>query len=163
MTGVDHGSALSDLSPNPADVRRFLHGKADEGLAAGTAKKLHVVLGSALQAAVRDGLIGRNVARLVQVSVPDGLPHKPWDLDEARAFLRAVKGDRLEALWSVALALGMRRGEIAGLRWEDVDLEAGTVRVEQTLQRTKAGLLYARPRPVGPSAPSRSPGPASRP
>jgi hypothetical protein len=54
----------------PAEVRRFLHGKADAGLAAGTVKKLHVVLGSALQAAVRDGLLTRNVARLVQVPIP---------------------------------------------------------------------------------------------
>jgi integrase len=105
-----------------------------------------VVLGSALQSAVRDSLVARNVARLVQVSVPDGLPHKPWDMDEARLFLQAVKGERLEALWSVALALGMRRGEIAGLRWEDVDLDAGTVRVEQTLQRTKDGLQYVPPK-----------------
>jgi integrase len=131
---------------NPTDVRRFLHGKADEGLAASTVKKLHVVLGSALQAAVRDGLVARNVARLVQVSVPDGLPHKPWDLAEGQRFLQAVKGERLEALWSVALALGLRRGEIAGLRWEDVDLDAGTLRVEQTLQRTKACLAYVPPK-----------------
>jgi integrase len=100
---------------------------------AGTVKKLHAVLGSALQSAVRDGLVARNVARLVQMSVPDGLPHKPWDLDESRRFLQAAKGDRLEALWSVAPALGLRRGGIAGLRWEDVDLDAGTLRVEHTL------------------------------
>jgi integrase len=60
--------------------------------------------------------IWHSLARLVQVSGPDGLPHKPWDLDESRRFLQAAKGDRLEALWSVAVALGLRRGEIGGLR-----------------------------------------------
>jgi integrase len=130
----------------PAEVRRFLHAKADAGLAAGTVKKLHVVLGSALQAAVRDGLLARNVARLVQVSVPDGLPNEPWTMSETKAFLQAAEDDRLHALWAVAVALGMRRGEIAGLRWTDVDLAAGTLRVEQTLQRTKDGLRFVPPK-----------------
>ena len=55
--------------------------------------------------------------------------------EQARAFLDAAKGDRLEALYATALAIGLRQGEALGLRWQDVDLEAGTLRVEHGLQR----------------------------
>ena len=59
-----------------------------------------------------------------------------WTSDEAATFLRHVSDDRLAALWILALHTGMRRGELAGLRWKDVDLDAGTLTVVQ--QRTNA-------------------------
>jgi integrase len=69
---------------------------------------------------------------------PPSLPHvevHPYTLDEARAFLRAVRGRRLEARWVIALALGLRQGEVLGLYWEDVDLDRATLRVRAQLQR----------------------------
>lgn len=59
-----------------------------------------------------------------------------WPADEARRFLDSVADDRLVALWTLALHTGLRRGELAGLRWRDVDLDAGTLTVAQ--QRTTA-------------------------
>jgi integrase len=129
-----------------ADVRRLLNAKADEGLAPGTVKKIHVVLGSALQDAFRDDLVTRNVARLVQVRGATPPPVKPLDVAEAQALLEVAQGDRLYALWAVAIGVGLRRGEALGLRWQDVDLEAGTLRVEQALQRTKDGLEFGAPK-----------------
>ncbi|OLE26300.1 MAG: hypothetical protein AUG44_13450 [Actinobacteria bacterium 13_1_20CM_3_71_11] len=56
-------------------------------------------------------------------------------MTEARAFLKAIKGVRLEVRWLIAVTLGLRQGEALGLRWEDVDLDAGTLRVRAQLQR----------------------------
>ena len=60
--------------------------------------------------------------------------------DEARTFLDAVRGERLEALFTVALAIGLRQGEALGLRWEDVDLDAGIVQTRVQLQRIDGKL-----------------------
>jgi len=65
---------------------------------------------------------------------------KPLTPVEARAFLAAVKGDRLEALYSVALTMGLRQGEALGLRWSDVDLDIGSLRIEKQLQRVGGEL-----------------------
>jgi hypothetical protein len=62
--------------------------------------------------------------------------------DEARRFLQALDGHRLEALYSVALTMGLRQGEALGLRWKDVDLELGYLRVEKQLQRINEGLYF---------------------
>ncbi|MBQ0894027.1 site-specific integrase [Micromonospora sp. U56] len=66
------------------------------------------------------------------------MPHvevRPYSLAEARRFLKAVDGLRLEARWLIGIALGLRQGEVLGLRWDDVDLTAGTLRVRRQLQR----------------------------
>jgi integrase len=97
--------------------------------------------------AVREELIGRNVARLVQPPTPDREEIRPWTAVEARAFLAAALGHRLHALFVVALALGLRRGELLGLRWSDVDFTAGQIRVWQTLQRVRGvGLVSGPPK-----------------
>lgn len=59
----------------------------------------------------------------------------PLSPDQAHLLQQAAKGERLEALYTVALSLGLRRGEILGLRWDDIDLERSTLRVNQALQR----------------------------
>ncbi|HVN90882.1 MAG TPA: site-specific integrase, partial [Candidatus Binataceae bacterium] len=60
--------------------------------------------------------------------------------EDARRFIEAVKNERLEALYSVALSLGLRRGEALGLRWSDVDLEARRLTVARSLQRIEGKL-----------------------
>jgi integrase len=130
------------------DVRRFLNSKADAGLSPSSVKKLHIVLGSALQQAVRDELLTKNVARLVQVPVPKPAPVDPYTLEEARALLAAAKGHRLYAFWAVAIGLGLRRGEALALRWEDVDLDGvrPTLRVARGLQRIDGQLVFHEPK-----------------
>ena len=96
---------------------------------------MRAVLRAALTQAVRDGLIVRNPAGL---SRPVRVEHREMTVlspAQARTFLDAVRGDRLEALYSTALAVGLRQGEALALRWQDVDLEAATLRVEHGLQR----------------------------
>src|SRR6478735_6372168 len=88
-----------------------------------------------LQDAVEEELLARNVAR--QVKMPTGSIRKvmPWSAEEARTFLETARHDRLYALWAVALAIGLRRGEALGLRWVDVDLVNGRVVVTKALSR----------------------------
>ena len=77
---------------------------------------------------MKDGLVIRNVAALVEPP-REAQKHEPavFTLEQARAFLDVVRGHRLEALFSVALSLGLRKGEVLGVRWQDVDFYAGTL------------------------------------
>jgi integrase len=95
---------------------------------------------------MREDLVARNVAKLVVV--PGGSQGEvvPLSVEEARALLLAAEGTRLYALWAVALAVGLRRGEALGLRWKDVDLDRGELRVSQTLQRVDGRLQFVPPK-----------------
>ncbi len=129
---------LTKLSPQ--DIQKFMNDRLNTGLSGRTVQYLHAILRSALNQALLWGLVQRNVATLTE---PPRVQHheiQPFTPDEAREFLTGIQGDRLEALFSVALALGMRQGEALGLMWKDVDLEAGTIFVRHALQRVKGAL-----------------------
>jgi integrase len=129
---------LEKLSPQ--HVQTMLNRKLKDGLAPRTVAYLRVVLRRALNQALRWGLVARNAAALAE---PPRVPRHeitPLTPEQARALLDVAKGERLEALYTVALALGMRRGEILGLRWQDVDFDARTLQVRQAIQRV-AGKL----------------------
>ncbi|MEV1247164.1 site-specific integrase [Nonomuraea sp. NPDC049750] len=85
---------------------------------------LHAPLRSALQHAVREDDLPRNVARNVQVTAERRQPIEPLTATEARHLLEASRDSRLNALVMLALRTGLRRGELLGLRWSDVDLTA---------------------------------------
>nr|BFD93717.1 site-specific integrase [Kitasatospora sp. Xyl93] len=106
---------------------------------------IHSVLKSALEHAVREEEIPRNVARNVRTGTPRPRRFNPLTADEARTFLAAAQGDRLYALFELALRTGLRKGELLGLRWEDLDLVAGTASIRRTLQRTRTGGLTILP------------------
>lgn len=131
----------------PADVRRMLNRKLGSGQSSGSVIYHRAVLRSALATAVRDGLVPRNVAALA-----DPVPHEPtrgalpFDEDEARRFLAAASGERLEALWTVALALGLRRGEALGLKWRDGDFDSGTLTIRQAVQRVAKSIVVVPPK-----------------
>jgi integrase len=102
-----------------------------------------------LEQAVREDVLPRNVAKLVQVGVPRTRPVDPGDVEEAMQFLKAVEDDRLYALWAVAIGVGLRRGEALAFRWQDVDLEEGTLHVRQTVQRVAGKLQFSEPKTPG--------------
>lgn len=106
---------------------------------------IHSVLKSALEHAVREEEIPRNVARNVRTGTPRPRRFEPLTADEARQFLTATHGHRLQALFELALHTGLRKGELLGLRWEDLDLNAGTAAIRRTLQRTSTGGLRTLP------------------
>ncbi|GAA3952622.1 site-specific integrase [Actinomadura viridis] len=133
------------------------------------------VLRNALQAAVREEILPRNVARLVTVTTPKYKVNRGLTVDQARAVLKAAEHERLYAMYVLALCLGLRRGELLGLRWEDITLtpcracggEGGTcdgepcahcaesgvqdakLEVVQTLQRVGGELRFVPPKTEG--------------
>ncbi|MER5739810.1 tyrosine-type recombinase/integrase [Streptomyces sp. NPDC002262] len=123
-----------------ADVRRFLV-QLEKKTSAATAKESHRVLRTALTAACREELVSRNVATLVEPPTVAARELSPWSLDETLDFLAAARKDPLYAAFVLAIALGFRRGEVVGLRWENVDLDKREIRVRTQRQRV-AGEVY---------------------
>jgi integrase len=117
-------------------VQRLYSGKLEEGLSSTTVHHLHAVLHRALSQAERLDLVGRNVCDLVDVPRMREREMHVLDREQVRRLLDTVRGDRLEALYVLALTTGMRQGELLALRWRDLDLDRGTLQVTATLQRT---------------------------
>jgi integrase len=130
----------------PLHVQQMINNRSAAGLSPKSVAYVHQVLRTALGLAVRWDMVSRNVARLVDKPRIHRKPINPLTPDEARRFLAAIRGHRLEALFSVALALGLRQGEALGLRWEDIDFGAGTLRVRNQLQRIDGKLTLVPPK-----------------
>lgn len=115
------------------------------GAAAGTVRQMHAILHRALGDATRLGALPRNVATLVTVPKPTKEEMHTLSPEEAKIFLAAVEGERLEALYVVALTTGMRLGELLGLRWRDVDLDVGALHVRVMLRYRNSATYYFEP------------------
>lgn len=118
-----------------AEVQSYINHRRDLGDGARWIQHQRTVLRAALTEAERQGLVSRNVARLVRVPTEAREEVKPLSPDDARAFLEAMRGDRLEALYATSMALGLRQSEALGLTWADVDLDGATLTVRRSLQR----------------------------
>ncbi|MEU6897881.1 tyrosine-type recombinase/integrase [Streptomyces virginiae] len=114
-------------------------------LSALTVTYVHSVLKSALEHAVREDELPRNVARNVKTTTHQPRRFRPLTAVEARQFLDATRADRLHALYELALRTGLRKGELLGLHWEDLDLDGGTASVRRSLQRTQSSGLTTLP------------------
>jgi integrase len=128
---------------NARDVARMLRDLEDEGRSANTRRLARSVLRRALRWAEAEGMVARNVAAIasgVRIGTTEGRTLTPV---EARQLLASVEGHHLEAAFTVALALGLRRGELLGLAWSDVELDATPARltVRRALKRLPAGLV----------------------
>jgi integrase len=159
---------------SPADVRRFLAdfkgaclcclrgadrerpeekrgccavGKCCKRLpSARTVQYVHAVLRSALQQAMREELIARNVARIVETPTVTPKEVRPLDGAEARILLKTARAHRLYALWLLLVSTGLRRGEALALTWSDVDLTNRQLRVRRNVQRIRRELLFGTPK-----------------
>jgi integrase len=103
------------------------------GIGLRTVQYVHATIRKALNDAVRWGLLVRNPAHHATAPRPHRTELRTWSAAELRSFLEFVCGDRLYAAWQLAAFTGMRRGEVLGLRWADLDLDAGWLSVRQTL------------------------------
>lgn len=130
------------------DLAAETDGEGDPRYAGRTVAQVRGVLHTALRQAAAWELIPRNpVAATERPRVEEPPPPRVLDREEARAFLAAAAGERLGALLVVGLVLGLRRGELLGLRWQDVDLAGGRLTVaEQRRHRTGRGMVPARPK-----------------
>jgi len=110
-----------------------------EGRARNTMVRVRSVLSQALSQAARRGDIARDVAGLALLPGGARRQGRSLTVEQATTLLEAAAGRRLEALVVVGLLLGLRPGELAGLRWADVDLEAGLLSVRNARVHTPAG------------------------
>jgi integrase len=128
------------------DVRRLVERKAASDLSAQSVRLMHALIRNVLADAEREGLVYRNVAKLVRPPRADREEVSALTVDDARRLLRVIKGDRFEALWICALTLGLRKGELLGLRWQDIDFGSATLTIRQSLQRVSGQLVQVAPK-----------------
>ena len=139
---------LARLSPQ--HLQDLYSQRLDAGLGVQSVRKLHAILHRALEQALRWNLVARNVADLVTPPRDQHKEMKTLGVEQARQLIDAARGDRFEALYVLALTTGLRQGELLALRWQDVDLGDGSLRVVGTLYRSSKGLLtIAEPKTAG--------------
>lgn len=122
-----------------------MDGKAG-GLSSRTVKYLHSIMREALQHAFEQGLVYRNVADAVKPPKGTRPQVQVWNATEARTFLTMAQDAPYAPLWLVLLTTGMRRGEALGLRWQDVDMAKGLIRVHQTLVDVNGAVSIGEPK-----------------
>ncbi len=113
----------------PEHLEQVYRGMQDRGLSASTVHRTHAVVRSMLKQAAQRGHVPRNVATLVQLPRVQRQELQTLDEEQVRRLLEAARGTRHEALITLAVMTGLRQGELLGLRWADVDIEAGTLTV----------------------------------
>lgn len=134
----------------PAHLQRFYADKLAAGCSPRVVQICHRRLSQALDQALSLGLVARNVTRNVTPPRVERTEMRTWTAEEARAFLAVAPHSSYGPVWTVLLGTGMRRGEVLGLRWKDVDLDAGTIRIVQSVVPFK-GLGHIQ-QPKTPSA-----------
>jgi integrase len=148
-TRVQYKWAIDHIKEQIGDVRltaltlrqveKLLRNKQAAGHSSRSVQLLRQVLSAALNDAIRHEMLGRNVAALAKA--PQVISREPviLSLSQQRAFLEAVKGDRLEGLYSILLFCGLRVGEALALSWSDVDFVNGAVTISHNLAKTARG------------------------
>ena len=131
----------------PLDVERMTSALVGRGLSARTAAHARAILRRALADAERDGLVVRNVARLARPPRVEQREMRALTPAEVRLLTEATAGDRYGPLYAFAVGTGLRLGEVLGLRWQDVDFEAGTITVQRAMARSaNGGFALAEPK-----------------
>lgn len=127
-------------------IRGLYRKLAEGGLGEKTVHNVHICLHKALQDALDDGLLRRNPAERAHATPKDRPEIKTWSADELAAFLAFTAQDPELPLYHVAAATGMRRGELLGLRWRDVDFDGARLSVRQQFTRQGNGVGFGPPK-----------------
>lgn len=125
----------------PEQIQKLLASSVSAGKLR-TAEQLYVLLNTALKQAVRLGHIKRNPMEAVMRPSHHSEPHEVWTLEEQRAVLKALRSDKAQLEILLGLYCGLRRGEICGLMWSDIDLKRGVIHIKRQLQRQADGRLH---------------------
>ncbi len=127
-------------------IRRTLELCTDAGLSPASVRHVHGLIRNMLGDAEREELLSRNPARAVKPPGARVVERQVLTVEDAQRLIQVIRGDRFEALWVCALTLGLRRGELLGLRWSDVDFAEGSVSVRQTVLRVDGHLIFSEPK-----------------
>lgn len=135
---------LMQLSPQ--DLNRFYAAKLKSGLSPSTVNSFHRTLHKALKDAMRADLVLRNVADLDSPPKKAEYEAQTFSVEEAQRFLEAIRGDRFEALYLLAIMNGMREGELLALTWDALDMERGTLGVRTSHRRMGGRFVVSPPK-----------------
>jgi len=131
---------------SPGDVRSLISAKMGTHLSPTTVAHILRLLRNALGDAENLDLVPRNAAKAVRMPAVPRREAPTLDVAEARRLLSVISGHRLHALFATALVLGLRRGEVLGLSWDDVDFRSDSVRIKASLQRLNGTLQLVPPK-----------------
>jgi integrase len=141
---------LGDIKINelqPVEIQAFYNKKIESGTGVRTVRIIHSVLHCALNHALKLGIIYRNPSDVVYKPKTEKREMEILDEDQVRMLLIAAKGKRLEALYKVAVTTGLRKGEILGLKWSDLDWDTHQLNVQRQVQRVpEKGITFSHPK-----------------
>jgi integrase len=132
----------------PAHLQALYAERLREGMKPASVRQIHAILHKALEQAVRFNLIPTNPASKVDPPKVRQEEITPLTAEQASKLLDVTRNerDRFEALYALALTTGLRIGELLGLKWSDIDLDARRLRVSRQLQRGEEGLIFTEPK-----------------
>ena len=148
-TGLGHAQlqALTPLQVESFYADLLDHGRADgTGLSPKTVRNTHTVLRKALSDAERLGLVQRNAAAAARGPAVERPEFTVWSSDDLRQFFATAKSNRLYAAYVLLATTGMRRGEVIGVRWKDIDLDSAQLAIVQTLTDVNGRLTMSTPK-----------------
>ncbi|GAA3636338.1 tyrosine-type recombinase/integrase [Microlunatus ginsengisoli] len=119
----------------PEHLERLYRKMIDSGLKPATAHQVHRTIRTALGEAHRRRQVAQNVATLARAPKVEQQEVEPYSIEEVRRILKAASEGRNAARWAIALALGLRQGEVLGLHWPDVELDAGILKITTSRAR----------------------------
>lgn len=131
---------------SPRELRIYFESLRQRNVGARTIGYVHATLRAALEDAVREELLECNIAKLVRVPRPPRTEPTPLSVDEVRVLLDHVVDHRLRAMFVVFALLGLRRSEVLGLQWSDLDLDQGWMQIRRGLQRVGGQLVLTEPK-----------------
>jgi integrase len=123
------------------DVDRLLVAKRDAGLSTSTVRRIRLVLSMAIDQAVKWNAVNRNVVKFSTSPAVKYREGRSLSPSEVQVLVKHLKGVQFEAVYLTILALGLRRGEVLGLRWEDINFDESTLTINQTIQRVQGSLV----------------------
>lgn len=142
---------LKELRPD--QVQKMLNERLASGnqrtggpLGARMVEYIYTVLHMALEQAVKNSLVARNVCDAVDKPKKRKHEFMPWTTEQMNQFLSTTQATRMFPVYMLVWGTGLRRSELLGLRWQDVDLKKGTITVNQTMVRVKGGYTFGEPK-----------------
>lgn len=117
------------------DIQKIVNSLHDEGKSLSLIKQVHLIISGALKQAQKEQKVFRNVADAVELPKGNKKTVRPLTKEQVKVFMDSVKSNKYYPVFVLEIGTGLRRGELLALRWKDIDLEAGTLTVRETLNR----------------------------